>query len=537
MPSPSIWRWAARRGSKRIAARVVGVGRRARLAYARRAYKELRKTKDVRTAHTMTTLHCIKSSVACLLLAATAHAQSTVSRHTASGAVARSEAAPSNMLRELDSSIEKVVTKVSPAVVQIVIAGYGPTEDHGHIDTAKIVRQRAIGAGIIVDPDGYIITNAHVVEGAQRIRVILPPPPAGSSLDIQPIHAGQILDAKVLGVHRESDLALLKVEATNLPSVHFRTEVRVRQGEVVLAIGSPDGLRNSVSMGVISSVARQLDPENPMVYIQTDAAINQGNSGGPLVDVDGNVVGINTLILSKGGGSEGLGFAIPADIVNFDYQHLRKYGHVQRVAIGAKAQNITPTLAAGLGLARSWGTIISNINPDGLAGAAGLRTEDIVVAIDDRPIIALPDFVAALYLHPAGQVLKIDVLRGTSLMSFKVPVTVYHDTVDELADVPDLQKNLIWQLSVFVTDLDEKVKSLLHRGRSDSGIVVLAQSGGPNAVDTGLQTGDIICAIAHSPLQSVSQLRATLSTFKSGDPVVLQVERDGKLQFLAFEME
>jgi serine protease Do len=255
----------------------------------------------------------------------------------------------------LDSSIEKVVTMVSPAVVQIAVNGYGPVEDHGRTDTAKIVRQRAIGAGIIIDPDGYIITNAHVVEGAQRIRVILPPAPADSPLDVQPIHAGQIMDAKLLGTHKQVDLALLKIEATNLPSVHLRNDVRVRQGELVLAIGSPEGLRNSVTMGVISSVARQPDPDNPMVYIQTDAALNPGNSGGPLVDIDGNVVGINTLILSKGGGSEGLGFAIPAEIVNFDYQHLRKYGHVQRVAIGAKAQNITPTLAAGLGLARSWG--------------------------------------------------------------------------------------------------------------------------------------------------------------------------------------
>jgi serine protease Do len=437
----------------------------------------------------------------------------------------------------LDSSIEKVVTMVSPAVVQIAVNGYGPVEDHGRTDTAKIVRQRAIGAGIIIDPDGYIITNAHVVEGAQRIRVILPPAPADSPLDVQPIHAGQIMDAKLLGTHKQVDLALLKIEATNLPSVHLRNDVRVRQGELVLAIGSPEGLRNSVTMGVISSVARQPDPDNPMVYIQTDAALNPGNSGGPLVDIDGNVVGINTLILSKGGGSEGLGFAIPAEIVNFDYQHLRKYGHVQRVAIGAKAQNITPTLAAGLGLARSWGAIISNINPGGLAEATGLQIEDIVLAIDNRPIVALPDFVAALYLHPTDQVLKIDVLRGASPMSFNVPVTVYHDKLDELADIPDLQKNLVRELSVFVADLDEKLKSLLHGNRSDSRIVVVAQAGGPNAVDTGLQPGDIICAIAHTPMQSVSQLRATLSTFKSGDPVVLQVERDGKLQFLAFEMD
>src|SRR3982074_1944839 len=181
-------------------------------------------------------------------------------------------------------------------------------------------------------------------------------------------------------------------------------------------------------MGVGSSVARQPDPDEPMVYIQTDAAMNPGNSGGPLVDIDANVVGINTLImLSAGGGSEGLGFAIPAVIVNFDYWNLRKYGHVQRVAIGAKAQNITPTLAEGLGLVRSWGTIISDTLPGGMAEAAGLQVQDIVLAIDDHPILGLPDYMATLYLHPADQILKIDVLRGASQMSFNIPVKVHHD--------------------------------------------------------------------------------------------------------------
>lgn len=490
----------------------------------------------------MTTCQFVRLGVVCLLFAAAAHAQSIAPRRSAAATSVRSEAQASpNILQELNGSIERVVTKVSPAVVQIVVSGYGAAEDHGHAETATIVRQHAVGAGVIVDPDGYVMTNAHVVQGGQRIRVILPPPPADSSLDVQPVEARQILDAKVVGVHRQSDLALLKVEAKNLPSVHLRDDVQVRQGEVVLAIGSPEGLRDSVTMGVISSVARQPDPDNPMVYIQTDAALNPGNSGGPLVDVDGDVVGINTLIISKGGGSEGLGFAIPAEIVNFDYQHLRKYGRVQRVAIGAKVQNITPTLAAGLGLAKSWGAIISNVNPDGVAQAAGLRAEDVVVAVDGRQIVALPDFIAALYLHSVDDDLKVDVLRGATPMSFKFPVTVYHESMDELADVPDLQKNLIWQFSVFVTDLDARIKALLHNNdndnNNDSGIVVVALAGGPRNVETGLQAGDVILAIAHTPLRSVSQLQATLSTFKSGDPVVLQIERDGKLQYLAFEME
>src|SRR6266436_6394700 len=278
----------------------------------------------------MTKLQRMKCGIACLLVAASAHAQSKEPGLSCDTAV-RVEAPRSNLLRDLDSSLEKVVAKVSPAVVQIVVTGYRPLEGHGHTDTSRIARQHAIGAGVIVDPDGYIITNAHVVEGAQRIRVILPPPAGDSTLELQPIHAEQILDARVVGSHKQSDLALLKVQASHLPTVPLRTDVRARQGELVFAVGSPEGLRDSVTMGVVSSVARQTNPDNPMIYLQTDAAINPGNSGGPLVDIDGNLLGINTFMLTEGGGNEGLGFAIPAAIVNFDYQNLRKYGHVQRV--------------------------------------------------------------------------------------------------------------------------------------------------------------------------------------------------------------
>ncbi len=475
--------------------------------------------------------------VACFLAATSALAQSTAAR-TESDVPALISTAPasSNLLRALDSSLEAIISKVSPAVVQILVNAYGPSEDHGRA-TARIVRQRAIGTGIIVDPDGYIITNAHVVEGAQRVRVILPSPTADSSHELQPIHAGQILEAMIVGTHKESDLALLKIDATHLPTVAIRSDVRVHQGELVFAIGNPEGLRSTVTMGVVSSLARQLDADNPMVYIQTDAALNPGNSGGPLVDIDGNVIGINSLILSEGGGSEGLGFAIPAAIVNFDYLHLRKSGHVQRVAIGARAQNITPTLAAGLGLARSWGAVISDVATGGAAEAAGLQVDDIVLAIDDRPILGLPDFITALYLHPADQILKIDVLRGVTRKSFNVFVKVYHENVDDLADVPNLQKSLIARLNIFVSDLDNQVKPLLHDTRSDSGVVVVAQTGGPNEVDTGLETGDIIRSVDRTMLRTTAQFETLVHNVRSGDPIVLQVERNGKLQYLAFEME
>jgi serine protease Do len=160
-----------------------------------------------------------------------------------------------------------------------------------------------------------------------------------------------------------------------------------------------------------------------------------------------------------------------------------------------------------------------------------------VLAIDDHPILGLPDYMAALYLHPADQVLKIDVLRGVNQMSFNIPVKVYHDKLDELADVPDLQKSLLRELSVFVTDLDVSVRSALVDARSESGIVVLAQTAGSRTPDTGLKTGDIIRAIDRTPLQTVSQLQAIVRALNPGDPVVLQIERNGKLQYLAFEMD
>jgi serine protease Do len=486
----------------------------------------------------MTRFHGLKYGVACLLIATFAQAQASGSSPSADAATDTPKAPRSaTLLRELNSSLETLVAKVSPAVVQIMVSGYGPVEDHGHTDRTVLSREHAVGSGIIVDSEGYIITNAHVVNGAQRIRVILPPAPTESPLELQPIHAGQIFDATIVGTHKDSDLALLKIQATHLPTLPLSTRAQVRQGELVFAVGSPEGLQDSVTMGVVSSVSRQPDPDNPMVYIQTDAAMNPGNSGGPLVDIEGNLIGVNTLILSTGGGSEGLGFATPAAIVNFDYQHLRKTGHVQRVALSARAQNITPTMAAGLGLARSWGAIVSDVLPGGLADAGGLKIGDIVLAIDDRRILSLPEFMTALYLHPADQVMKVDVLRGTNRMSFNIPVTVYHDTVEQLSDIPDLQKILVPTLNIFVADLDGRVKPWLHDSRSDSGIVVLAQTTGPGSLHTTLETGDIIRAVDRIPVESISQLQTLVHDLRSGDPVVLQIERSGKLQFLAFEME
>jgi len=442
----------------------------------------------------------------------------------------------SDPLQQFNSSLQALVAKVSPAVVQIQVAGLAPLEASSKNGVAFIVRQRAIGSGVIVDPDGFIMTNAHVVEGAQRVRVVLPVPPNQSPLEITPIGKRQVLDAKVLGIHKDSDLALLKVDGHHLPTLPLGTRRSVQPGELVFAIGSPEGLQNSVTMGVVSSVSRQPDPDKPMVYLQTDAPINPGNSGGPLVDLDGYVIGLNTFILSQGGGSEGLGFAIPARIVTFVYEHLRKYGHVHRTEIQASAQNITPTLAAGLGLAQNWGVVISDVTPGGPADSAGLKIQDIVITADGRPILGLPGLTAALYMHPPDEVLGLQVLRGSERLLLNVPAVPHHDRADQLGDLID-PNNRIGRLGIYVMDFDERLRAAMPDVRIPSGVVVLGQSLDLNALTSDLRAGDIIHAVNRVSIQSTEELRSALGKLKLGDPLVLQIERQAQLQYVDTEME
>src|SRR3974390_2379980 len=286
------------------------------------------------------------------------------------------------VLLQFNTALQELSARLSSGVVQILVNRYGPLEESKG-EAAVIARQRAIGSGVVLDPSGYIMTNAHVVEGAQRIRVVLPMQRGvGEGPVLETEGKLKVLEAKLIGVHKDSDLALLKVNAKNLPTLPLAATKRVIQGELVFAVGSPEGLRNTITMGVVSSIARQPDPDRAMVYIQTDAPINPGNSGGPLVDVEGSVVGINTFILSEGGGSEGLGFAIPARVVEFVYQSLRKYGHVHRSEIEAAAQTITPTMAQALGLKQNYGVIIDDVLPGGPAEAAGVKIGDVVVSAE-----------------------------------------------------------------------------------------------------------------------------------------------------------
>jgi serine protease Do len=438
-------------------------------------------------------------------------------------------------LMQLNNALEGLAAKVSPAVVQILVTGYGPLHEENRTQTALIVRQSAVGSGVILDSSGYIMTNAHVVEGAQRIRVALPlPSDSGRAV---PVGKRHVLEARLIGVHKETDLALLKIDEKDLPTLPLLVQPRPRVGQLVFAIGSPEGLQNSVTMGVVSAVARQPDPDKALTYIQTDAPINPGNSGGPLVDMNGSVLGINTFILSTGGGSEGLGFAIPARIVDFVYHSLRKYGHVHRVEIGAVAQEITPTIADGLRLSQRWGVIIADIKPDGPAAAAGLQVQDIVLTADDRRIETLPALSSALYLHRLDQVLKLEILRGDERKTLYVPAIEQRDPMDQLFDAADPEKSLVPRLGILAVDITGDLRNQIGTLRLPGGVVVLGRAADLITPDTGLETGDVIHALNTTPITSMDTLRAAVQGLKTGDPVVLQVERSDGLSYLSFEME
>jgi serine protease Do len=465
-------------------------------------------------------------------------AQEPAQKKASPAAAGAKSAEPPGVLVQLNSALESLAARVSPAVVQILVTGYGPLHERedDRSQTALIVRQHAVGSGVIVDSTGYIMTNAHVVEGAQRIRVALPQP-MGDSTGQVPVGKRRILEARLVGQHKETDLALLKIDETDLPTLPLVSPQRPRVGQLVFAIGSPEGLQNSVTMGVVSALARQPDPSKALTYLQTDAPINPGNSGGPLVDMNGVVLGINTFILSQGGGSEGLGFAIPARVVDFVYHSLRKYGHVHHVEIGAGAQEITPTLAEGLHLSQHWGVVVDDVKPGGPAAAAGLKIQDIILTADDRRIETLPSLSSALYLHRLDQVVKLEVLRGTEKKTLYVPAIEQHDHMDELLDAVNPDNSLIPRLGVLAIDLTPDLSSRLGDLRIPSGVVVVGRAADLIMPDTGLQAGDIIHQLNITSIDSMDTLRAAVGALKSGDAVVLQVERDGGLQWVSFELE
>jgi len=447
---------------------------------------------------------------------------------------AAAQVSRTSALGDLSTSFEQLASSVSPAVVQIFASGLAIRRAGQSSGQGVVARQSASGSGVIVDASGYIVTNAHVVAGATQVRVSLPErvPSSGESI-IE--GRGALVTAELVGVDSESDLAILRIQSPEpMPFVPFGDSDGLEQGQLVFAFGSPLGLQNSVTMGVVSSVARQLEPESSMIYIQTDAAVNPGNSGGPLVNTDGELVGINTLIFSRSGGSDGLSFAAPSNIVRHVYEQIRDEGRVRRGAIGARAQTITPGIAAGLGLARPWGVILSDVIPGLPAANAGLRIGDVVLRLDGKLMENGRQFDVNLYRYRPGSRVTLEVQRDGEALTFQVGVVERPEFDDPLAGALASGRNLIGELGIFAVDLG-RVFQYLPGPRSRRGVVVAAlfdQLGS----DQAFETGDIIYSINGVPIGNIAELRLALAGYRRGDTVVFHVQRDGELMFLPVDV-
>jgi serine protease Do len=443
-------------------------------------------------------------------------------------------------LPELSSSLESLVSRVRPAVVQIFSTGYVAAEESESNTTAAVLsKQRSTGSGIILSADGFIVTNAHVVRGARHIQVRLSTARrggAGRNDTFEP--EGKLLDAKLIGMDREMDVAVIKIDRPGLPHLALANSDAVRQGELVMAFGNPLGLEGSVSMGIVSSTAREIHPDDMLAYIQTDAPINPGNSGGPLIDSQGRVIGVNTFILSQSGGSEGIGFAIPSNIVNVVYEQLRKEGHVHRGKIGISVQTITPAIAEGLELPRDWGVLVGDVAPEGPADKAGVKVGDMILTLNGRTMRNARQLEAYVYRSPMKQKVTLEVQRGKDQLSIDVPVTDSVDDPQRFADMVNPEDNLVRRLGILAIGIDKNLAAMLPELRNSYGLVVAAGSTSTDLTSgTGLQPGDVIYSVNGAPITTVEALRKKLDQYKSGDSVVMQIERASRLLFVPIELE
>ena len=442
-------------------------------------------------------------------------------------------------LTEFSSSLDALTLQVSPSVAQIQVTGFRAINDAKPNDTSVLARGRSLGSGVIVDPNGYIITNAHVVKGAQRVRVLLTTSPSGSQVRASLGLADRMppMEAKLVGIEPAMDLALLKIDAEGLPALSFADYNALKKGQLVFAFGNPEGFENSVTMGVVSAVARQVLPNVPYVYIQTDAPINPGDSGGPLVDTDGKVVGINTFIVSESGGSQGLGFAIPSSVVEFVYKQLRQFGHIHHLIIGAELQQITSDLAQGLNLSRQQGVIVSDVQPGGPADQAGLRVEDILESLGGRSIGSVPLAKMIIATSRSDALLEATVVRGTQKLTIEIPVKEDRADFDEMADLPETSQSLVRRLGIFGVTINDELAAELPNLRRPSGVIVAALAADMLGLESDLQLGDVIHALNGKHVETLDDLRSVLRAIPSGAPGVLQIERSSKLMYVTFEME
>ncbi len=440
------------------------------------------------------------------------------------------------------SSFAPVLKRVAPCVVKVFtttklpvgsLSGGSPgmddllrrffgLPDNGGRRGGRAPVEQGIGSGVIVSTNGYILTNDHVVDGADEMKVGL--------------HDGREFRAKLVGRDPQSDVAVIKIEAADLPAITMADSDKVEVGDVVLAVGNPFGIGQTVTTGIVSATGRGgpvgLDYED---FIQTDAAINPGNSGGALVDVDGRLIGINTAILSRSGGNQGIGFAIPSNIARAIMQGLIQDGHVIRGYLGVRIQTLTPALAREFGINElRGGALVSEVLPGSPAGKGGIRTGDVVVEFNGRSIRDGRHLKLAASLTKPGRTVPVKVLRNGKSKTLQVEVGAVPGSEqlaqnDSSADSDNGTLN-----GVTVTDIDTTARRQLQLPRDLTGVLVTEVDQDSAAADAGLQPGDVIEEINHRPVSNAEQaVRMTEKT--TSKMTLLRVWRDGASHFLVVD--
>lgn len=433
-------------------------------------------------------------------------------------------------IMETGRAFSDIVNTVSPSVVNISTTKvfrkdtvpyfndpffdfFSPFHDFG---TPKKWKERSLGSGVIVSPDGYIVTNNHVVEKADEIKVTL--------------FDKRVLKGRIIGADPKTDIAIIRIDSSNLPVLSWDDSDNLQVGEFVLAIGSPYGLSNTVTMGIISAVGRAnvgiADYED---FIQTDAAINPGNSGGPLVNIKGKLIGINTAIFSRTGGYQGIGFAVPSNMVRLVMDQLIQKGKVTRGWIGVTIQELTPELAQQFGLKQSKGALVSDIVKDSPAARAGILRGDIITGFNGKEVKDVSSLRNLVSQSKAGSNITLKILRGGKDLTIQVNIIelprevaeAVPDTVPDEADAKVLT-------GLVVMDLSKEIIRQLGFSKEEKGVVVVRVEPGSPAEEAEIRKGDIIKEINQKEIDNLVAYNRALTSMKRNESLLLFINRSGK---------
>lgn len=429
---------------------------------------------------------------------------------------------------ETGRAFSDIVNAVSPSVVNIsttkvVKRNTGPFDDpffdlfspFHEFGAPKKYKERSLGSGVIVSPDGYIITNNHVVEKADEIKVTLPD--------------RRTFRGRIVGADTKTDIAIVRIDSSNLPTLTWGDSDKLQVGEFVLAIGSPYGLSNTVTMGIISAVGRAnvgiADYED---FIQTDAAINPGNSGGPLVNIKGELIGINTAIFSRTGGYQGIGFAVPSNMVRLVMDQLIQKGKVTRGWIGVTIQELTPELAQEFGLKNSKGALVSDVVKDSPAAKAGIIRGDVILGFNGKEVKDVSSLRNMVAQSKTGDAIGMKILRNGKEFAVKVVIVeLPRDVAEVMPDrLPDNSEARVFA-GLTVMDLSKEIARQLGFNKNEKGVVVVRVEPGSPADDAEIKKGDIIKEINKKEIGNLEEYNKIATNIKRNE-VLLFINRGGK---------